>query len=1182
MNFYPSPGYATRYNISGQILRIMKIVIVIIMVTLLQVSAATKAQQVSIVANKASLKKVLNDIRKQTGYMVIYQSEQLEKSKPVTVNLQNVSLAKALDEVLANQNLSYTIENSAIAIKENDSKATSIISTEIIAPITISGTVADSLGNALVGATVAVENRVKTTTTDFDGSFSVSVNNTEQITISYIGYQSYIFQADAKRPFVKVVLRPTISKLKEVIVSTGYQTLPKERATGSFEVVNNKLFNRSTSTSILDRLHDVVPGLYFPGSNEGGESGITVRGLSSLQVIQTGHLPQPLIVVDNMPFDGDLNAINVNDVESVILLKDAAAASIWGTAAGNGVIVITTKKGKYNQKLNISFNANTTIQNKPNLFAPKITSSADAVDIEKYLFSKGEYDGKLSDSTQPGGFVTPVVDLLHQQSLLPVSDLAGRSAIDQQIAAYKNYDVRNDYLKYMYQKAVTQQYALSLSGGNQQTTYNISGGLNKAVGALVNTGNTNATIRTSLTFRPIKNLEFSTSINYTTGSGYNGGATGWGPGNIYPYARLADNNGNALVTRGGVDNGYSISYLNTLSTNPNLLDWRDRPVEDIYKVLTKSSLKSITMNYGLKYTINPVFSASVDYYYNDQNNAISTTYNADSYFVRNQINLFTDPTNGYSKSIPSGGIYKSSESGSNGQDIRGQLNANKSWNNSHELVAIAGVEAKQNYGVDQEFGTEYGYDPITRNFPLVDRLVNFNTFNGASGPIGDSRGISEAYFRTTSVFANAAYTYLGRYTLSASARKDASNVYGFSANKQNSPLWSGGLAWNADQEPFYKTELLPVLKFRATYGYSGNTVQGIPAYPTASLGIDGTTQYPTASINNFPNPTLRWEKVGIANIGLDFGFKNNILSGSIEYFDKRSTDLIAQVPEDLTKGGTGTATINSASLHGKGVDVTINSININSRGFRWGTNFVFSYNRNITTKFLLSRFDNAYQYAISPGVLSPIVGRDAYGVYAYKWAGLDPLTGDPQGYVDGKPSKDYGTLNSPATIDDLRYFGSAIPTTYGAIKNNFAYKHVELSVGITYRLGYYVHKESVNYNTLFLSGITSAEFANRWQKPGDEQHTNVPSMNYPADGNRDQFYNYSEINIIKGDHIRLQDITFSYVFPKLKGVNNLRIYGNVQNLGILWRANHDRIDPGIGSFGTPVPRTFAIGLNGNF
>lgn len=1164
--------FGLRKSYAAKILLVMRLMTVILLTSMLQVSAAGFAQQVTLKQKSITLNQVFKAIEKQTGYSIIYYEKIINTSARLNVNFDKTPVDQVLKKIFNDKQISFTIDGKDIILKDKEESFVDKIINAITPmdeqpdSLIWKGRVVDSLGKPLPGATVSVKGSKLRTYTTQAGEFAIKASPKATLIISYIGCSEVTVDLSKQnnKDWIRVSMNQAFQDLESVkIVSTGYQKLPKDRATGSFELIDNKLFNRATGTNVIPRLLGTAAGIFI-----GGQRPITIRGISSLAL--NGR--SPLIILDNIPYEGDVNNINPNDVENITILKDAAAASIWGTRAGNGVIVITTKKGQFNKKIELSLNTNTTFIEKPNLFSLPVINSSEEIDLEKYLFSKGFFNGRLNTITNPG-FLSPVVELLAKQRNLPVADLLGRATIDMQIDDLKKYDVRNDYLKYFFRTAINQQYSFNVAGGGEQISYNFSTGYDKNLNSTLYSDNDRITLRSYVSLKPIKNLNISTQILYTTAKSNNigdGTITTYSPGNVYQYARLADNNGNPLAPKAI----YRTKYVDSLSRNPNLLSYINKPLDELDRSKSSVIAKDILLSVEANYTINKILSAQISYQYQNTNSNSALIYNADSFYTRQIINQFTNPST-FERGIPIGAIYNSSSGMFSAQTVRGNLNLEKKWNNKHQLVMIAGAEARQNSTESYDYGTKYGYDLLTRTFQSVDSKYPVKTYDGGEQLIPYFPSINGSFNRFTSLFTNASYTYKDRYIISGSVRKDASNVFGDNANKQGTPLWSGGISWNISKESFFSGEVFNYLKIRATYGYSGNVISGVPAYSVVEYSSfnDPNTGFPFATSGNAPNPNLRWEKVGQINVGLDFSVFQNKVSGSIEYYNKSSEDLIVSSPVDLTTGFS-SQTLNGANLNGKGIDMTINTLNVNKSLFKWNSTLLFSYNKIITKKYLFQP-SSVVNYVNGSNGLNPVEGRDAYSIYAFQSAGL---TGDPRGYLNGVISKDYNLIMQQTRLEDLKYYGSAVPRYFGALRNTFAYKRIELSLNIIYKFDFFFKRNGLDYSTLFRNGSGNSEYLSRWMTPGDEAKTEVPSLVYPNNSERNTFYQLSTSMIDKGDNIRLQDITLSYILPKIKSLRGLRLFGNINNLGLLWKANKLDIDPD--SYNSYRPsKVYAIGIN---
>ena len=1046
----------------------------------------------------------------------------------------------------------------------------------IFAQHTVSGIVVDEMTQKpLQGVMVAVQSMNAIANTNVRGQFSFVVKEDKvKLIIGKRGYESQ--EIDVKLPITEPILVSLVSKvtdIDEVALSTGYQKIPKERATGSFTTVTASELDKQVSTNIMDRLESLASGVFIDKGTSQTSSQLTVRGLSSIRGPKG-----PLIVVDNFPYEGDVKNINPNIVESVTILKDAAASSIWGARAANGVIVITTKVGKLNQAVVVDFNTSMTTSMKPDLSYLPQMSSADYIDVEQELFSRNFYNSDINSSLHP--VLSPVVDLLNKEK----KGLLSHDVVAQEINRLKTIDVRDQYRKYMYLPLDNRQYALNLSGGAQKIAWT------STIGYDDNTGNLGEqyqrlNFRLQNTWQALKNLSITAGMYFTntsTKSGRSGYGTATIKSNGVPYMEFADANGNALA----MPKQYNQDFKNSLS-QAGLYDWNYYPLTDWQHSVNTSRNSEIMINAGANYKIIKGLELDFKYQYVRSSGRSNTLYDEESYYTRDNVNFYTviNKDGSLTYNMPKGAIMGESFSVQNINNYRGQLNFNRSWG-LHAVSAIFGGEIRDN-NVHTASNRYYGYNENNLTFGIVDYSKKFPALPGGTAFIYNGASLRETNRRFVSSYANASYTYANRYTLSGSARKDASNLFGLKTNDQWNPFWSTGLAWNVSREDFYNLTWLPQLKFRGSYGFNGNINPAMVAVTTiAALGTSQYTNSPMARFDNYYNPNLRWETIRMLNVGADFATKNNRITGSIEYFQKKGENLFGQVPLDYTIG-ISSLIWNVAGMKGNGLDINLRTININ-KGIKWQTMLNFSTYHDKVTKYYQSN-TLGQQFVGSTVLISGVEGLPVYSMFGYKWAGLDAKTGDPQGYLDGKISKDYGKIVGVGTdVKDLQYFGSAIPTVYGSMTNSLSYKRFALDFGLSYKFGYYFRKPSIKYTSLFKDWIGHSDYALRWQKPGDELFTNVPSNQYKTDSNRDNFYAGSSVLVEKGDHIRLQYINVSYDLSQQQWTSlplrNLQLYANISNLGILWRANKNNIDPdyNLGINAVKPPLYFTFGLKAKF
>lgn len=1180
-----------------QIHKTMKLLCFLMTAAFLQVYA-TGSAQVTLSLKGAPLEKALHEIERQTGYGFLYTKKMMREAPDVTIDVKNVSVSQALQECFRGQPLEYSIDKNTIVITRK------VLTSEwqlpgfvLPPPIDVHGRVVNEKGEPVAGASIKVKGSDKGISTDANGEFVLTgIDENATLIISGVNIETFEVKVNGKTDLGVLKGKLKISENEEIeIVSTGYQQLPKERATGSFVFIDNKLLNRRVSTNILDRLEGVTSGLIFnPGSINAGtrlrneQTGITIRGRSTIDEKVSAD---PLIVLDNFPYEGNINNINPNEVESITILKDAAAASIWGTRAGNGVIVITTKKGKYNQKLKVELNSNLTFGEKPNLFYSKnYLPSTGFIEVETYLFNKGYFDRYIND-TYSHSMISPVVDILDKKRSGLLSEADAQTKLD----ALKQNDVRKDFEKYVYRPSLSQQYSVNMKGGTQKAAYSLTAGYDKNLESLIRNKYERFSINSINTFSPAKNLELTADIRYsnsvatinTNGAAYGNVSVGGAYGRVFPYARLADDEGNPMA----IVKNFRSDYINS-TANLGFLDWTYKPLEDIRYADYTSAIADLILRGMIKYNFTPALNAVVQYQYQSQSTQNRNYQSLQSYSTRNLINTFFNPaeTSGTLRyPVPKGAILDLYNGTLTSGNFRTQLNYNKLFNNVHEITALGGVELREismigtprtSYGYDEETGASVSNLNYQAYYP-----INPVGSSPIPAPSGNVSGSTNRYI---SYYGNIAYTFHSRYTVSASARKDGANIFGVKTNDKITPLWSGGVSWDISKEKFYRFSALPYLKLRASYGYNGN-VYNASAYLTAQYRTSELTGQPYSTIISPPNPLLRWEKVRNINIGIDFRSKSSVFSGSIEWYQKDGTDLINKTPLAPSTGFSSFKG-NAAALRTKGLDMTLNTINVR-RAVEWNTSVLVSYqsdrvvhiDKAFDTKTLVgSSVLGTPEFA---GLL-PVEGKPLFGVYSYKWGGLDK-EGNPQGYLEDKLSTNYTEILSKSSFNNLVFHGSSRPVWFGSVRNTITWKGLSISANITFKLKYFFRRSSVNLNYWQnISGIyTNEDYDKRWQKSGDENLTNVPSLVY-NNPNRNNFYQGSSVLIEKGDHIRLQDITLQYTLDKQVFKNlpfeQVQLYMYANNLGILWRANNQGIDPDFIDNGTqmaiPNPKTISLGL----
>ncbi|MES2828724.1 MAG: TonB-dependent receptor plug domain-containing protein [Bacteroidota bacterium] len=948
-----------------------------------------------------------------------------------------------------------------------------------------------------------------------------------------------------------LVTADTVTHLQEVaIINTGYQKIPLQRATGSFVLLDSMQFNRRVGPDVIQRLEGIASGLLFNRNTlktNTGNLDLSIRGRSTIYAND-----QPLIVLDNFPFIGDFNSINPNDVEGITILKDAAAAAIWGVRAGNGVIVVTTHHGKKEEPLKVSFNTSLSVISRPNLFYnPKYQSSSEFIDQEISYFNKGSFDNILSDKVNYPA-VSQVLTALYKQR----QGLQTAEETNRQIVALRAIDIRNEQLKYFYRNGVARQYAMSLTGGTVHSAHSFSMGLDKNNQSLKNNSDSRLTISSQNKFTLLKNLELEAGLNFIR-SEHTGDST------LYdmtvfkaaPYDRLKDEYGKNAILAADHTSEYKSS-----AQERGFLDWNYRPLDDLGKNEYNYRGDNLRLNGVLKYNIFPGLAAAVNYQFQNINNTGNRYNDVASYAVRRLINRYAVVTDGKvtGYNIPVGGILNTYTGKAKIYNTRFQFDYEKRWI-KHEVTAIAGYEFSS-FNSDFNGQQKYGYDPALKTSIPIKEDITFPLNPSGAGSLSENSIPLGLIDRIRSTYGTASYVYLSRYVISASARVDGSNYFGINTNQKFVPLWSTGAVWKLDHEKFYNVNWLPILQFKASYGFNGNLDKRTTGITTIALREPTTASsgLPYAVISNTGNPDLRWEQIGITNVGINFALKNQIVSGSVEYFVKKGTGILGD-KTFATSTGIKTLRGNYAAITGQGLDLMLTTKNLDGL-IKWSTTFLFSTISDEVTKYGIVQ-TNAFNF-VGAENLEPILGRPLSGVYSYRSAGLDPLTGEQLGYLNGMRSNDYAGIINTTSPDDLIFHGTARPTKFGSLINNVALGRFTLGINLSFKFDYYFRNATTDYFSVYGGNVLKNTF-----------YDNLPS------------------SVAKGDHIRIQDVSLDYnaqgLLKKRLGLKKLSVYAYASNLGLLWKANKFDLDPDMipytqSSLIFPSPFNIAFGIKGNW
>ncbi|MCJ8208851.1 SusC/RagA family TonB-linked outer membrane protein [Mucilaginibacter sp. RS28] len=1185
-------------------LRIMRWTTLFLLVGLLQVSAASLGQRVTLKKQNASVESVLQEIHRQSGFDIVYDLNVLSKSKPVTIDLKDATVQEALSLTLSGLPLNFEVENKKIVIRQKTflEKIKDVIPTKV----DFRCVVTDSLGNTLPGATAYVKFSKTGYVADSKGEFVVP-NVAEAgvvLVVSYLGYQTQevYFNVRDKSPF-KITMKPAMNRLNEVsVIYDGFTKISKERAAGAYSTVDRDQILSTPSPNLLERLVGKMPGVNFDiRSNT-----IQVRGVNDYTTVG-----QPLIVVDGFPLispndqprintalgsvsgNAIINRFNPDDIEQITVLKDASATSIWGSRGANGVIVIETRKGKKGMPvLNVNYTLG--VSQRPNLKQLAWMNSSQYIDFEQDLVNRGIL-------TDPA--LAPSYNALYTANNSDATEwmfrvkrgTATAAQRDAALAELSTHNSRDQINKYLLQNSITHQANISVSGGAENTTYSVSGNYTRNTPFYKNNyGETfylNSNLSSGLFNR---HVIFHTGLNYQyDNSKYNGAAVDAlsnSTTSLRPYDNLVDANGNTIqrtfifrqsIADGLVSKGY-------LPFSYNALD------ESNYSN-TFSKTNSFRVNAGLTGKFTNWLNADVSVMTQRQVLGVNTINELNSYSNRIQLNTATSVGNNGQLvyGIPYGGNYYEDNNSAYDTGIRGQLNFDHTFKQDHQVTALLGTEIRET-GSKESSSTRYGYNQDANTIGVFNPGVSYMTMYGYSQTLSNNlSGISETRRRYLSYYGNAGYSFKDKYFATGSFRFDDATLVGVSRSVRARPFWSTGLRWNATRENFLSNiSWLSNLALRASYGISGTiptTGSNVTLFSVSS-NSDSRTGLTTAAINTPANSSLRWSTTKQLNFGTDFSLFRGRFIGSFDIYNKRTDGIVRALPFNPTYGWS-SLSYNTAKMTGHGIDLGLTGEIIKLKDFHWSSTFNFTYTTNKITD---ERFTNLSSNLIAGA--SSVNGLPVGSLFVYRWAGLDNQ-GQSQIYDRNGKVISASTSITNFTRDDLRYAGVTYPPYTGGFFNTFTAGPLTATVQMAYYFGNVFMRQSVNTNNYPTSGNSQfygtigkvQDMAYRWRQPGDEAKTNIPGIQY-ASYNSIYRYQYSDALLEKGDHIRLQQVSLSYTVPARllpkNSIKALSIGANVQNLGIIWRANKDHLDPLFTNTNNyanlPPARNYLLRLNASF
>ncbi len=1198
-------------TVLSQSLRIMRLTLFLIAVFSLQVSANVLGQRVSLDIRQQHLTQVLQELRKQTGYAFVYKDSDVANIGLFTLKVYDKDLMEVLPLLSAKLPLQFDVKDKVInvirqAADKNASKVLEASNHEVIQQYIISGLVVNTDGKPLVGASVSMlDKKGKAiglqTKTGNQGEFIYKTNTNisiGQVEISHLGYKTLV--VPVKDDLGIIVLHANHAELDEVVVpiSTGYQRIKPEQSTGAIAQMSTKEFESRISTNFLDGLVNRLPGLMinnnvnFTSENPNGESSsrplFNIRGISTMSANQS-----PLIVIDGYPTELSLEMIDPNEIKSVTILKDAAAATVYGVRASNGVIVIERKQAAQG-KARFAFRATEGITPQENYKRYRWSDNASGIvtDYQRELLSKTVNSGSWGQLlTGTGGSIrrSPVYYVLAQQAAGMITDEQAERAFQEM----KNYDNIDEYQRLFTRSAVSQTYNFNMSGGSERALYYITTNYTNNRSEKKGNDDNRFLLSARSTMRLADRLSLELTLDYQEQRNNNVPVPS--VNGVNPSERYQNPDGTPAYLVGSSISPYFNEYLMSQGLDDNLY----YPLVDFRSIEDKSKTVNNRITANFVYNLGRGFDLSFGGIYETSRTDDRYMGNDRSSVARNYVNsyVFQNPDGTLKYGVPKGGFLKQGTGSVSGYTVRTQLNYNKVLAQDHSFNGIIGAEVRKLVSTGNT-ASYFGYNDET----LLHQPIDFASISTAairgSFQLGSPfHNQFDSWFnqrhvddRFISGYGNLVYSYKNTYSLTGSVRVDQSNLFGTNPKYKYKPLWSLGGAWNIHKETFMHDLLwLQELKLRVAYGFNGNVAKmSLPeVIATTRLNTYTSPLSPSLRVLSYANSSLRWEQTSNLNFGVDYRIGKNI-AGNIDVYKKNGVDLMGKTFIDPTIG-TSPSLINQASINNQGIEVGIRADWIARPDFNWNTGIVVARNT--------SKVRDIYQRTdFNPATLNSVGYVKGYPVgamFAFRYAGLDN-----EGYPLIKDEKDdlYRTndnrTGSPTNISNLMasdtsgmsyYMGSSIPTRNAGLSNRVDFGKFYVFCMINYYGGFKVRVPQPNPSSLRpLEG--SDQY---WKQAGDEHRTDVMSLAAFSGRNSNDAYNYADRYVVNGDYITLADLTLSYRIdhlPVIKraGFSNFEIKGQASNI---WTVGFNKYNYSMatGSYQKPyLTPTYTLGVFTNF
>ncbi len=1037
--------------------------------------------------------------------------------------------------------------------------------------------------------------------TDIDGKFNISVpEGVTRLFCSYVGHEVQELKLVPGKDQYEITLFPSAQMLDAVVV-TGYQTVERRKLTAAVGKLNISDETIGAVKSIDQALAGQIAGLSVTSTSgaPGAPAKIRIRGTSSLNGTQ-----DPLWVLDGIPLEGtdvpqsnvlndvsniqqsSIAGLNPADIENITVLKDAAATAIYGARAANGVIVITTKKGKVGKPV-INFSSKFTYMPTLSTNRLNMLNSQEKVDLELELlrsnFAYGDNKGGVSK-------------IISGYGLTDAYKKGGWGALtpEAQTDISRLRNTETDWGDILFRDAFNQEYSLSLSGGNERVTYYTSIGYYQENGNVKGVGLDRLNIVAKTSYKVNRMLKFGVSLFVNRRNNKTYLTDTYGLVNPVYYSRKANPYYQPFDVNGNYVYDFDVQNNSDTDLGFNIFEERKNTSnEETINALSSIFDAELRFNDKLKFTTQ--LGLQLDKASKEQ---IADKESFSMRIIRKNSKYWDSASQSNKYFIPDGGVHKAYENTNSQITWKAMGEYRDSFNDIHELEVMVGTELRKTW-YETLFSAGYGFDRQTLTtkpvvFPDEDRARQF--------PLHQKTYKENAY---VSFFSTASYSLMNRYTFGGSIRFDGSDLFGVDKKYRYLPLYSVSGLWRLSNEPFMQgtRKWMDNLAFRVSYGIQGNIDKNTSPFLLGKYIVDnilpGGSEH-MIDINSAPNKKLRWEKTQSVNVGLDFSVLNQAINLSVDYYYRKGTDLIGKQMLPLETGFVST-NINWASMVNKGVEVSLSTRNVATKNFSWYTNLNFAYNNN---KVLREAIPEA----------QTIPGREGYpvdAIFAIKTAGLDeegyPLFYDKEGekvtlkelYRLQDPFGLGFTVNSDVTPAEERsfysYIGSQDTPYTGGLINTFSYKNWELTANLSFNLGGYVRTTpSYNFINFDRGQNVNSDILDRWTPENTDGR--LPAL-ITSEKRADEYYWYDQkseiyknldIWVKKLNYFRLQNLRLGYRLPekmtKSLGMGSASVAIEGRNLLVFGSSYQNFLDPEsmYNPYAPPIPKSITFSLNLNF